>query len=164
MLDSNYYFPVALMKNSLTVKSSNTYSYNLSCSVILVEPAWLVLNQYVVKRNLRSGTRLIYYIHILNNLSYNVYNINLKDFLPTGVKFSGTCVTNGKYKRCGNKVFYNIHHIKAHSFSKIILSVRPITSGKKINSIKVSYRKDKVVINNPCKVCGIISSDDILCK
>ncbi|PJI10504.1 MULTISPECIES: hypothetical protein [Clostridium] len=164
MLDSNCYFPVALMKNSLTVNSSNTYSCNLSCSVILVEPVWLVLNQYVVKKTLSSGTRLIYYIYILNNLNHNIYNIYLKDFLPKGVKLSGTCVINGKYKMCKNKVFYNIHHIKAHSFSKIILSVRPITSGKKINSIQANYRKDRVIINNPCKACGTISSDDILCR
>lgn len=162
--DCSDLLPIILM-NNVTIKSDNTPTYKSACSTIIVDyKPILMLTQYVTEKNLKEETNLIYYIYIVNNLKCDIYSIRLKDILPCGTKLHYTHVENGRYSCCGNKVFYNINHIKSHCFCKITVSVYPITLGKKINSIEVTCKEAKWTINNPCKTCGMINSDDILFK
>lgn len=152
MADLKCYFPEYLTKNNVTISGSTINSYKASCSVFLIEPVHLVVTQYAAKRNLKFGTNLIYYIYIINNLKCDICNINLKDILPKGVKVIYTHVRNGYYEYYKDKIFYHINFIRPYSFCKIAISVYPLSSCPKVNSIEVISKQSKCTANNPCKI------------
>ncbi|BCZ47291.1 hypothetical protein psyc5s11_33580 [Clostridium gelidum] len=145
MANSRCYLKLSLIKNHVTVKPSNTHSYQSICSMISIEVPCLVLTQSVSK----CGNNLVYSVYIINNLNCDITNIHLKDILPKGVKFISTYVENGKYKHYHCKIFYNIANIKSHSFCKIIIVLCPQTPDIKVNSIEVVSKNFNCIINNP---------------
>lgn len=147
MINLRSYSPVSLIRNNVIVKSNNSTSATASNSVNLIHKVCLVLTQYPCK----IDSNLSYYIYIINNVEYDIYNVKLEDILPQGVKFISTFVEHGKYEYCKDKIYYNISIIKSHSFCKIVLNLSSITVGKKINTIKVIGKESECTIRNPCK-------------
>jgi conserved repeat domain len=148
----------SIIKNHVTVKAINTPPYKSTCSTILIQPLPICL--VFTQHSKMIGNILVYYIYIINNFKCDIENIKLKDILPRGVKFISTSVEHGEYKRCNKQIFYNIDVIEKHSFCRIILNLRPITLGKKINSIEIMCKRPKlvkcIVNENPCKSCYIV--------
>lgn len=157
MMYSNCCSQVSLIKNYATVQSCNASPQTASCSIVRIEPVCLILTQYATKRKLNLGDSLVYSIYVINNLKNDIYGIRLKDSLPRGVNFVDTQVENGRYRQSENKIFYEIESIKAYSYSKITISVYPVTLGKKVNSIEVTCKKAACTVNNPCKVCSAVN-------
>ena len=76
--------------------------------------------------------------------------------MPRGVEVMSTYVEDGQYQYCKDKIFYFVPIIKPNSFCKIVLNVRPITLGEKINSIEVLGKKSNYTIHNNSKECGVV--------
>ncbi|OOP72135.1 DUF11 domain-containing protein [Clostridium beijerinckii] len=148
----------SLIRNYVTLKAINTSPYKSTCSSLLIQPlpVLLIFTQY----SRITGNNLVYYIYIINNFKCDIKNIKLIDILPKGVKFISTSIEHGKYKYCNNKILYNIDFIEPHSFCKIIINLKPVTLGKKINSIKIICKETKsvkyIVNKNPCKSFHIV--------
>lgn len=148
---------VSSIENLITVKSDNRGCITASNSIHFIEevsipPVCLVLTQYISK----LGKNLSYNIYIINNIKYDICSVNLRDILPSGVRFVSTYVENGRYECCKDKILYYIPIIKSNSVCKIILNVCPITLGRKINSIEVLGKKSQCTIHNPSKACTVV--------
>lgn len=156
MAYSNFCPQLSLITNCAIAKANNSIGVCTSNSICFVEPACLVLAQYVNKCKTKVCNNLVYYIYVINNIKHDIQCVHLKDILPRGVNLISTHVDNGKYEHYDNKIFYNIYNIKPNSFSKITLIVCPNTAGKKINSIEVTLSKSKFTVNNPSKICSYV--------
>lgn len=156
MACSSFCPQLSLITNYAAAKANNSIGVSTSNSICSVEPACLVLTQYVNKCKTKLCSNLVYHIYVINNVKHDIQCVHLKDILPCGVKLISTHALNGKYKYCDNKIFYDIYNIKPHSFSKITLIVCPTTAGKKVNSIEVTCNKSQFTVNNPSKVCSYV--------